>query len=316
MPKSAKDFLTVLLTKAGVKMDDEAITTALASAELATIQIPDALITPIDNGLLSVQAAKNNHPEIKGHYTAQALDSLDKELERAMDDYKLPDEIKTELKGEKSSYKRATLLAAKIKNLEEQKASSGKGEKDVLQQEINKLNGELRDIKAKEQTIHEDYKKQLLDVKMGHSLGQLLGAYKTKFDELPANVKSSTLQAIINNSLTSDNAEFTVDEAGQLLLRKKGGDNFFGDDHSILTPKTYLDKILARDKILITTDQSQNNGGGANSHNRNNGQTFQRQNQNQGNSGNNGNGNGKAASNTAMQSLVEEALQGFSGNGQ
>jgi hypothetical protein len=316
MPKSAKDFLTVLLTKAGVKMDDEAITTALASAELATIQIPDALITPIDNGLLSVQAAKNNHPEIKGHYTAQALDSLDKELERAMDDYKLPDEIKTELKGEKSSYKRATLLAAKIKNLEEQKASSGKGEKDVLQQEINKLNGELRDIKAKEQTIHEDYKKQLLDVKMGHSLGQLLGAYKTKFDELPANVKSSTLQAIINNSLTSDNAEFTVDEAGQLLLRKKGGDNFFGDDHSILTPKTYLDKILARDKILITTDQSQNNGGGANSHNRNNGQTFQRQNQNQSNSGNNGNGNGKAASNTAMQSLVEEALQGFSGNGQ
>jgi hypothetical protein len=316
MPKSAKDFLTVLLTKAGVKMDDEAITMALASAELATIQIPDALITPIDNGLLSVQAAKNNHPEIKGHYTAQALDSLDKELERAMDDYKLPDEIKTELKGEKSSYKRATLLAAKIKNLEEQKASSGKGEKDVLQQEINKLNGELRDIKAKEQTIHEDYKKQLLDVKMGHSLGQLLGAYKTKFDELPANVKSSTLQAIINNSLTSDNAEFTVDEAGQLLLRKKGGDNFFGDDHSILTPKTYLDKILARDKILITTDQSQNNGGGANSHNRNNGQTFQRQNQNQSNSGNNGNGNGKAASNTAMQSLVEEALQGFSGNGQ
>lgn len=261
MPKSAKDFLTVLLQKAGVKMDDEKIVAALGNAELATIQIPDDLITPIDNGLLSIQAAKNNHPEIKGHYTAQALDSLDKELERAMEDYKLPDEVKTELKGEKSSYKRATLLAAKIKSLEEQKASSGKGEKDILQQEINKLNGELRDIKAKEQGIHEDYKKQILDVKMSHSLGTLLGSYKTKFDDLPHNVKASALKEIINNSLAADAAELTVDEAGQLILRKKGGDNFFGDDHNIMTPKTYLDKIMARDKILITTDQSQNGGG-------------------------------------------------------
>lgn len=313
MPKSAKEFLTVLLQKAGVKIDEEKIAAALGSAELATVQIPDDLITPIDNGLLSIQAAKNNHPEIKGHYTAQALDSLDKELERAMEDYKLPDEIKTELKGEKSSYKRATLLAAKIKSLEEQKASSGKGEKDVLQQEINKLNAELRDIKSKEQGIHDDYKKQMLEIKMGHSLGQLLGSYKTKFDELPANVKDSTLKAIINNSLAADAAEFTVDDAGQLTLRKKGGDNFFGDDHNIMTPKTYLDKILARDKILITTDQSQNNGGGANnSHNRN-GQNFQRQ-QTQ-NNGSNGNGNGSAAK-SPISDLIAESLQGLGVNKQ
>lgn len=311
MPKSGKEFITLLLQKAGVKMDDEKIVNALAIPELATIQIPDDLITPVDNGLLSIQAAKNNHPEIKGHYTAQALDSLDKELERAMEDYKLPDEVKTELKGEKSSYKRATLLAAKIKFLEEQKASSGKGEKDVLQQEINKLNGELRDIKAKEQTIHDDYKKQLLDVKMGHSLGTLLGSYKTKFDDLPPNVKASALKEIINNSLAADTAELTVDDAGQLILRKKGGDNFFGDDHNIMTPKSYLDKILARDKILIVNDQNQNNGGGANnSHNRNNGQTFQRQ-QNH----NNGNGNGKAA-NPVLASLANDALKTFESNGQ
>lgn len=310
MPKSGKELITLLLQKANVKMDDEKIVAALAIPELATIQIPDELITPIDNGLLSIQAAKNNHPEIKGHYTAQALDSLDKELERAMEDYKLPDEVKTELKGEKSSYKRATLLAAKIKSLEEQKASSGKGEKDVLQQEINKLNGELRDIKAKEQTIHDDYKKQLLEVKMGHSLGTLLGSYKTKFDDLPPNVKASALKEIINTSLAADAAELTVDDAGQLILRKKGGDNFFGDDHNIMTPKSYLDKILARDKILIVNDQSQNGGGANNSHNRNNGQTFQRQ-----QTHNNGNGGGNRAANPVLANLASEALKTFEGNG-
>jgi hypothetical protein len=314
MPKSAKDFLTVLLTKAGVKIEDEAIQTALGNAELANIQIPDALITPIDNGLLSIQAAKNNHPEIKSHYKAELYDGLDKELSRIMDDHKIPDDIKAELIAEKSSTKRVALLTQKVRELEEKKASSGKGEKDVLQQEITKLNNELRDIKAKEQGIHEDYKKQLLDVKMGHSLGQLLGSYKTKFDELPASVKDSTLKAIINNSLAADGAEFSVDEAGQLQLRKKGGDNFFGDDHNIMTPKTYLDKILARDKILITTDQSQINGGGANnSHNRN-GQNFQRQTQNQNGSGSNGGNNRNAAN--PVSSLVDEALSAFKSNGQ
>ena len=134
MPKTGTEFLTILLTKAGVKLDDDAIKAALAVPELASVQIPDALITPIDNGLLSLQAAKNNHPEIGAYYKAQTLDGLDKELNRFAEDYKLPDDVKAELAAEKSSIKRAGLLAAKIKTLEEQKASSGKGEKDTLQQ--------------------------------------------------------------------------------------------------------------------------------------------------------------------------------------
>jgi hypothetical protein len=313
MPKSAKDFLTLLLTKAGVKHDEEAIQTALASAELATIQIPDALITPIDNGLLSIQAAKNNHPEVKNHYFSQAYDGLDKELARFMEEHKLEDAVKQELLSEKSSTKRAVLLPLKIKMLEEQKASSGKGEKDTLQQEINRLNAELRAEKDKEAKIKADHLNEIKAVKMSHALGGLLGNYKTKFDELPANVKEKTLTAIIDNSLAADAAEISVDDAGQLILRKKDGTNFFGEDNRLLEPKSYLDKIFARDKILIVNDQNQNtnSGGGANSHARN-GQNFQRQNQNQNNSGNNG--NGKAA-NPVLASLAQEALQTFEGNG-
>lgn len=315
MPKSGKEFITLLLQKANVKMDDEKIVAALALPELATIQIPDDLITPVDNGLLSIQAAKNNHPEVKNHYFSQAYDGLDKELSRFMDDHKLDDSTKQELLAEKSSTKRAVLLAAKIKTLEEQKASSGKGEKDTLQTEINRLNNELRAEKDKETGIRAEHKKELTEVRMGHSLGQLLGAYKTKFDELPTGVKESTLKAIINNSLAADAAELSVDEAGQLILRKKDGTNFFGEDNRLLEPKSYLDKIFARDKILITTDPNQNNnsGNGANSRN-NNGQNYNRQNQNQNNgSGNNGNGN--KAANPILANLANEALKTFEGNG-
>jgi hypothetical protein len=316
MPK-ASEFLNSLLNKAGLKPEDEVVKMLTAIAELNDIQIPDLVAHAIQNNLLSINDAKNNHPEIKNHNTSQAYDGLDKEINRFIEDYKLPDEVKTELLAEKSSVNRSTMLAANFKSLEEAKATCGRGEKDTLQQEINRLNNELRTEKDKEAAIRAEHKKEITQVQMNYHLGTLLGAYKTKFDELPANVKERTLREIINSSLATDSAELTVDEAGQLSLRKKDGANFFGEDNRPLDPKSYMDKIFARDKILVVNDQNQNNnsGNGANnSHNRN-GQSYQRQNQNQNNgSGNNGNGNGKAA-NPVLASLAGEALKAFEGNG-
>jgi len=303
MPKTAAEFLKELAIKAGVKIDDEAIQPLLAAPELANINIPDALITGIDNGLLSLDAAKNNHSAIKGHYFSQAYDGLDKELTRFIDDNKLPDEIKNEILAEKSSTKRAVLLAAKIKDLEEKKATSGKGEKDSLQQQINELNNQLRAEKDKEAGIRAEYEKKLKDKDMSYALRNILGGYKTIYDELDGEVKDITLKAIINKSLNADAAEFTVDESGQLALRKKDGSNFFGEDNRLLTPKSYLDKIMSRDKILKVSDQNQNqqngNGNGAKNHVNNNGNQ-QRPNQN-------GNGNGNAT-NHALASLADQAL--------
>lgn len=105
MPKTAADFLKELAIKAGVKIEDEKIKPLLAAPELANINIPDELITGIDNGLLSLDAAKNNHSVIKGHYFSQAYDGLDKELTRFIDDNKLPEEKRvTQYSMEKTIY--------------------------------------------------------------------------------------------------------------------------------------------------------------------------------------------------------------------
>jgi hypothetical protein len=310
MPKTAADFLKELAIKAGVKIDDETIKPLLAAPELANITIPDELITGIDNGLLSLDAAMNNHPTIKGRYFSQAYDGLDKEIARFIDDHKIPDDIKAEILAEKSSTKKAVLLAAKIRELEEKKANSGKGEKDSLQQQINELNNQLRTEKDKEAGIRADYEKKLKDKDMSYALRNILGGYKTIYDELDGEVKDITLKAIINKSLNADAAEFTVDESGQLALRKKDGSNFFGEDNRLLTPKSYLDKIMSRDKILKVSDQNQNqnqngNGNGAKSHLNNNGNQ-QRQNQQ------NGNGDGKPV-NHALSSLADQALAALEG---
>jgi len=314
---TVKDFLTTLLTKAGAKLDDEQVVQALATAELATIQIPDALVTPIDNGLLSVKDAKNNHTEVRGHYFKMFADGIDKQIERLIEEGKLPDDAKTAILSEESTAKRITALTGKIRDIEAAKAKAGGADKEALNQEITRLNNELRTEKEKEGKLKSEHQEEIKKVRMSHALGGMLGSYKTKFDELPANVKENTLTAIINNSLAADAAEFSVDDAGQIILRKKDGTNFFGEDNRLLEPKSYLDKIFARDKILIVNDPNQNNnsGGGANTHNRNNGQNYNRQIQNQINNGSGNSGNRNNAANP-VTSLVDEALAAFNSNGQ
>jgi hypothetical protein len=128
---------------------------------------------------------------------------------------------------------------------------------EFLQQENARLKNEIKEVREKEKGIHEDYKKQLSGARRDRSLTLLLASFKTKFDDLPADVKDSALQKIINNSLAADNAELTIDDGGQLALRRKDGSNFFGKDNRLLTPNTYLEMLMDRGKILKGAEQEQ-----------------------------------------------------------
>lgn len=130
-------------------------------------------------------------------------------------------------------------------------------ETEFLQQEINRLKNELQASKDREKSSREDYEKKLSDARRDRSLTLLLAAYKTKFDDLPADVKDSALQKIISKSLATDDAELSIGEDGQLVIRKKDGTNFFGADHSQITPNTYLQNLMTREKILKGTEQAQ-----------------------------------------------------------
>src|SRR6478735_9692378 len=96
------EFLKSLIIKAGSSVDEEAIKAALSTIAVDT-EVKDELVSVIERGLLSIDSAKNNHPDIKRHYYASAYNGLDSELDRLIEDEKLPDEVVTELKAEKSS---------------------------------------------------------------------------------------------------------------------------------------------------------------------------------------------------------------------
>src|SRR5690348_12774054 len=157
-----KDFLTALAKKAGFDTESEsakAFFTALADAD-----VPDDVHKGIDNSLISLTEAKNNYPELKNHYTKQALDGMDKVFLTLIDDFQLDDQTKAEILAEKSTYKRGPLLTRRIVELERKKAATTGGkDKAEIQAQIDGLHAQLKaekEARAAEKKQFDDQRMQ------------------------------------------------------------------------------------------------------------------------------------------------------------
>ncbi len=319
--KKVVDFLKSLIVKAGGNPEDEAIKTALNDLS-ADLEVDEGLTTAIDNGLLSVAVAKNNHPELKKHYFGQAYSGLDNELEALMQSEKLPDEIIAEIKQEGSSTKRAAKLALKIKELEGKKANANKGDTQKLNEQIADLNNQLRAEKEAKLQIEQKHQSDIKDVKKSYALDQLLTGYKTIHDNLDPATKNIILNAVINKNLSSKKGNWDIDEAGNLVLTGEGGTNLFSDDNRLLTPKTFLDQVLANEKMLVVNtddgngNQNTNSNRGANQGNQHNfGHNNGNTNNNNGNQNNNGNRKSSVFQELIKQSQADLAAASKNGNG-
>lgn len=310
MAKKVADFLKALATKAGVKIDEnEALKTALASLP-PELEVADEVVTAIDNGLLSISAAKNNHPEISKYYKALALNAIDTELERFWEGEKLPDDVIGQLKADGlSTAQRAILLAKQLKELEGKKIGASKVDKDQHQQQLAALNDELRKIKEERQADLAKHAEEKHSIRKDFYLGTLLNSYKTRFDDLDSATKQTVLNNIINKNLAAKKAKLQVDDAGNLTLVGEDGTNVFGDDHRTLTPKAFLDKVMADEKIVVVNEAGNNNNGsnGQQSFGPNGQQNGHQRQHFQNNTQNPGNGNNGKKPNIALQQLLNES---------
>lgn len=285
------EFIKGLIVKAGGNAEDEKIKTALAAID-ANIEFGDDIAGTIDRGLISIDNAKNNHPDIKKHYTALALNGLDSELKRLMEDEKFGEDIVAELEAEKSSTKRAALIAKKIKELESAKSGQGKEATKALNDKITELNTQLRAEKDSVNGIRTDYEKKLRDKDMGYAKRDLLTGYKTIYDNLDAETRNITINAIIEKNMRTKGLKWEIDENGNFLIQTKEGHNHFTDDNRQMTPKIFLDKVMADEKLLVVSESNQQQQQQQNQNRNNNQQNNSGQN-NFGNNNNNSGGNNR-----------------------
>lgn len=234
---TAGEFLNALALKAGLKPDDELLKNVLSAPGLTQIVIPDELVTRMDAGLLNIEVAKNNHPDIKKKYFADAYDGIDAEIMKVVDtDTELLDIIKQE----KSTAKKINLLAQKLKAAKPSDAT----EVTPLKQKINELQQQLAQLAEQKTQLETKHQEDIRNMKRDVVLESAFAEYKTKFDDDPV-IRKMMLRNLIDKNLQDSNAVLGIDDNGNLTIVGKDGTNVVGSDHRPLTPKAFLDKTFA-----------------------------------------------------------------------
>jgi hypothetical protein len=166
-----------------------------------------------------------------------------------MDDLGLDDATKTEILGEKSSYKRVDVLTKKIKELEAGKSKNGHS---ATQAEIDRLQNELRLEKAKLVEKDQAFANEMTNFKIRDKIKQLVakGTFPTKFDDLDEELRLRTIEGALNQELQEKGAKWHLDDNGNLTILKNDGSNFYSDNHQVVVPKSFVESNLTRNKII------------------------------------------------------------------
>jgi ribosomal protein L29 len=300
-------FILQLAEKAGIDAADKRLAEVFAHTEINRINVNQELVNDFGSNLISVTDATNNHPKIKTHYFAEVMSNVDRTLEAIYRQYEFTEDEIKELNKERSSTKRISLVAEKMKEkLSTAQAATGDAkdkDKDIaaLKTTITELNNQLATEKENVKKAKSKFEDQLSGFKLNHSLEQKLIAQKTVFDTMPSPAKVAALKTLIDKELQDNKVEWYLDENGSLALRlKEGGANYFDKANKQVTADAFISGILANSKVL-----QQSNGAGAG----NNGQQAAAA-----GAGATNNGSGQpsgtgqqAQGNSAMKALIEES---------
>ena len=244
------DFPNNLARQSGVAETDQDLISLLSNAGISTAKISDGFATKIQNGLLTTEAAKND-PDLKRYFTALALNALDSELNNLTTEFEIPDEVKTELLAEKSSYKRAAMLTRKVKELEAKKIGATSIDKDKLATQIDSLNQELATVKT-------NFVKEKSDLINSHQADRVNWELNNHYSgytyatSLSKEANTKMAQMLVNEEMSKDGLSIVL-ENGVPKLKTKEGTEYYVNNKPVGI-KDYLDKTLTTHKVISIED--------------------------------------------------------------
>lgn len=261
-----KDFITGLAKKAGY--DTGSATGKPFFDALPDTDIPDDVQRGIDNSLISITDAKNNHPEIKNYYHKQSLDGMDRMIKKAIESFEFDKDAADEINNQETTYAKLPVLTSKIVELYEKKAQASPGkDKAVVQKEIDELHKQLAAEKINREKDKRGFDDEVKTMRINSKLSTHLSAFKTIHDEQDPEVRGTIINTFLQKELQDNKAKFDLDEHGNVVLLKSDGTNYYGENHQQVTPTKFIEQTLAKTKQLKVSspapngaNQSTNNG--------------------------------------------------------
>lgn len=245
MPVKIGTLLLNLAKKAGYD-------TTLLTFPAEQFEVPDEYVTALDGKLFTEDAAKNN-PALKNYFFKQALDGVDNGVVRLMEEFELDETLRSELNGIKSTYDRVPALVKKIRDLEASKSGASKGDKAVLQDQINKLNEEkAKLVKEKESEINEIKLKYEADF-TNNLVKNKIASANLVTEQFGKEVMEEFAYKFLTQELAAQDAK-AVQKNGMLKLVKASDEalDFYADNKPVIFSE-FLDSVLAKHKLIAVT---------------------------------------------------------------
>lgn len=223
------------------------LTSILGNTALASIEVDDAISTKLTAPRLSMDAAKSN-PDLKKHFTAQALNGVDAEILRSIQEHELDDDAKTEIVAGETTFKKIPILLKKLKEAETKKAA-GTGDGKKLNEQITSLNGEIAKIKSdwaiEKKSLVDGFEAERID----NELNSLIGTYNFA---LPKDTPKKSVidfgRSLVNTAFAEKGVKI-VKENGALVLKTNDGTDHFENNVKVGLGD-FVSKTYANAKVL------------------------------------------------------------------
>jgi len=258
MGKPVGILIADLLKKAGYAADDA----SLKEVAGISIELSDDAAGAIEKELMTVDGAKQN-VKVKDHFKRETLNGLDTHLERLMESKKLPDDVRTKLKGEASTGKRIELMLEELDALKAKEEGSKTGAtKDEYTRKITELENKI-------QTTIQDYDGKLKS-KDNEFNGRLLSkilesaasgkAYANK--DIPNKANVITALALFNETLAAKGAKLVLAENDQLALRQLSDESleYRDEKHNPVKWDSLFDQVLLDNKLVSVGEPAKPGG--------------------------------------------------------
>lgn len=250
MPTKLSDLIKTLAINSGVSADDAELTTILGNTALASLEVPDTISTRLTAPRLTMEAAKAN-PELKKHFTAQALDGVDAHIKQLVSEFTLPDDAKTEIDSEASTSKKVALLAKKIQATEAAKVAAPPGDKKVLEDKIAELNNQMASLRSGWETEKSTLMSQFDDERTDFELKTfVLNQSLNLPDSFDQNAKYAAVKTLWDAEMKSKGVK-VVRKDGTLSLQTNEGTEYFDPtNNQKVTVNDFVLKTLANKGAL------------------------------------------------------------------
>lgn len=227
--------------------DTTALKDILSNPELSKINLPDDF-KPSLNNLLTVKEAQI-HPEIKSHYTALALKGADATLTGLMDEFQLPDDIRTALSTEPNTYNRIKLTVKAVADQKDQHAQANAGDKGKLLKEISDLNAKVVEISESKKNEISATDEKWLNKFMEKNMSSHFERYDYAMEGVPTNIQAMTAKQLFEQKLKERGGKIKYQDDKITLVSSTDDALPFTIDNKEVDFSSFADSVIYENKL-------------------------------------------------------------------